>query len=525
MSEPVAVQVRVTRIGQSQRWQCVFSRGDELLFDDAVRLLDRKQRGEFIAAAIKSHPGLFAHRAELAAALDADAMRAMEQSEQPAAGPALQGTALTFADPEPWPEPVDAAALLAAMRHELGRYIILPDHADVAVALWCLHSFAVECSDYTPRLLVSSPEKRCGKSRTMRVIGAMVRRPLAVENLSAATLFRVVEAHQPTILADEADAWLVGQNADDSLRGILNAGVEPGGTVLRCAGDDAEVRAFKVFAPVALAMIGSPPSTILDRSVVVRLRRAMPGEVRERLRLRDVRADVEPLRRQAVRWVADTATRLRAADPDTPASLDDRATDLWRPLLAIADLAGGEWPALARTSAEALTGGRDAEDPASRGVELLRDIRAAFAARDVARIGSQALASALAAVELSPWSEWGRLRRPISAVQVARLLGPFGVRPTTMRLPDGSRTKGYERSDFVDAWDRYCGSTPPSDPCSRDNPETARVSGRNASVTPAAVSRFAKDREARNGAGCHGVTDQKGVAAEKNDSRAWEATL
>ena len=58
-----------------------------------------------------------------------------------------------------------------------------------------------------------------------------------------------------------------------------------------------------------------------------------------------------------------------------PTSLRGRAADNWRPLLAVADLAGGEWPAKARQAAAALETGDDAE---GLGILLLRDLRELF---------------------------------------------------------------------------------------------------------------------------------------------------
>ena len=80
--------------------------------------------------------------------------------------------------------------------------------------------------------------------------------------------------------------------------------------------------------------------------------------------------------------------------------MNDRAADNWRPLLAIADLAGGEWPGLARQAALALSG--EAQD-AAIGVELLNDIRAAFGEDDVIR--SVDLIAELVKDPERPWAE------------------------------------------------------------------------------------------------------------------------
>src|SRR4030095_1798697 len=130
----------------------------------------------------------------------------------------------------------------------------------------------------------------------------------------------------------------------------------------------------------------------------------------------------------------------------------DRAADNWRPLLAIADTAGAEWPTRARQAIQVLTS-QDLDDEAS-GVLLLEDFHQLFTAGQKERLASADVVSALHQLEERPWSEWGRQAKPITAPQVARLLAPFGITSKNIRI--GADTpKGYEREDFVDAWTRY----------------------------------------------------------------------
>src|SRR5262249_28751180 len=153
-------------------------------------------------------------------------------------------------------------------------------------------------------------------------------------NITAAALFRVIEAMTPTLLVDEADAFL---REKEELRGIINSGhTRATATVLRCVGESQEVQGFNTFSPKAIAMIGKPAVTITDRSIRINLKRAPRGAKVEQLRL-DRRDEFIPLQRKAARWAKDSAERLRQADPAVPdaiASARDR--DNWRPLLAIA---------------------------------------------------------------------------------------------------------------------------------------------------------------------------------------------
>jgi putative DNA primase/helicase len=113
----------------------------------------------------------------------------------------------------------------------------------------------------------------------------------------------------------------------------------------------------------------------------VRLQRKPPTATVARLRRRDSE-EFAALRSQAARWAVDNFDLLIDPEPRLPNGLNDRASDNWRPLLAIADLAGGEWPQEARRAACRLSG---EEQDGAIGVELLRDIRSAFGDADVIR--------------------------------------------------------------------------------------------------------------------------------------------
>jgi len=161
-------------------------------------------------------------------------------------GDELQGHTMSQPDTEPWPDPVDGAAVLAEVAETFRRYAVLPEGVPEALALWAAQTHCFDAFTCSPRLHITSPEKGCGKSTARDVLAVLVPRPLPAENLSVAVLFRVIEAHRPTILADETDTWLADSEA---LRGLLNAGHRRGGQALRCEGEGNEVRAFAVFAP------------------------------------------------------------------------------------------------------------------------------------------------------------------------------------------------------------------------------------------------------------------------------------
>lgn len=361
---------------------------------------------------------------------------------------ALQGSAIDFADVELWPDPVNGADVLDAVVETFSRYLALPDGAADALALWCAHTYVFPAFVCSPRLSITSPEKQCGKTLLTDVITQFVSRPLATENLSVAVLFRVIEAHQPTLLADECDTWI---RDNEELRGMLNAGHRRGGKALRCEGEGNEVRAFSVFAPVVLAGIGSLPSTLHDRSIPIRLERAKPSEVRERFDSRHTGPEKELCRRLA-RFCADNRAALETCDPALPPNAFNRLADNWRPLFAIAEVAGVDWPHRAAEAFAKLTSREDADAQGIGGM-LLADIRELFSQSSIKEIFSKVLVEKLCAMAARPWPEANR-GKPITQNWLANRLRPFGVRTKDVHLETG-HAKGYAAADFEEAFARY----------------------------------------------------------------------
>src|ERR1051326_6181815 len=116
---------------------------------------------------------------------------------------------------------VDGASLLNELESLLTRFVVLPGFAAETLALWILHTYAFELRDVSTYLGIESPEKRCGKTTLLSVLSRLANRPVAAANISPSAFFRVIEEMRPTLLIDEADTFLRG---NDELRGILNAG-------------------------------------------------------------------------------------------------------------------------------------------------------------------------------------------------------------------------------------------------------------------------------------------------------------
>lgn len=369
------------------------------------------------------------------------------------------------------------AALLEDAAGFVRRFLVLDrEQADV-VALWVVHTWAFDAATTTPYLAVASAEKRSGKSRLLEVAALLVAKPWRAITPSEAVVFRKIAADTPTLLLDEYDAIFGRKDGStEGLRAILNAGFQAGTTVPRCVGEGSKMRVwdFSVFCPKMLAGIGELPDTVRDRSIVVRMKRRAPGERVDRFRRRDAEGVAAPIREALGDFWPGHVDALRDARPEIPAELDDRAADAWEPLLAIADLAGGDWPERARKAALALSVGH-ARDDDSIGVRLLADVRRVFTERGCNHMATAALIDALAEPEDSPWGDWRD--GPIRPRALARLLRPYGVAAKVIRV-DERTPRGFQKEQFEDAWRRYL--PPPTAP----NPQHAQQRLNHAGLSP-----------------------------------------
>ena len=354
------------------------------------------------------------------------------------------------------PTTIDLAQLLDRVVGFLERYVVLTDDQLTAVALWVVHTHAFQAAECTPYLSINSAEKQSGKTRLLEVLELLVARPWLTGRVTAAALIRKVARDTPTLLLDETDAAFKGDKEySETLRGVLNSGYRLGGVASICikAGGNWDVVDYPVFCAKALAGIGkSLPSTVQDRSVVIEMRRKGPEEFTYRFKLREVKAESEPVHDALNDWSMTAISALESARPTVPEELDDRATDVWEPLLAIADMAGGNWPDRARDAALSLSAGVGREDD-SLGVMLLKDIHGVLTRRGSDRMASADLVAALVELDESPWAD---LRgKPLDKNRLAKLLKPYAIKPRGIRLDDGTTPRGYFKEDFLDAWSRY----------------------------------------------------------------------
>jgi hypothetical protein len=326
--------------------------------------------------------------------------------------------------------------LLGDVRQFIRRFVALDDLQADAVTLWAAHTHVMDAFSCTPYLSVTSAEKRSGKTRLLEVLELLVHEPLPTANISDAALFRVVDQRSPTLLMDEVDAVFKSREREE-LRGLLNAGYRQGAVAHRMGGrNNTELQSFRVFCPKVFAGIGDClPDTITDRAVPIRLKRRTRAEYVDRFRRREVEPEGHCLRDRLADWLEPQADHLAACRPTLPDELDDRAQDVWEVLLAVADLAAGDWPETARRAAAALSSGDEREDESLTAM-LLRDIYAFFSSNGHDRVRTADLLAYLHAIEESPWGDW--YGKGLSAHGLSRLLKAYRIKTMPVRVGGGT---------------------------------------------------------------------------------------
>jgi hypothetical protein len=386
--------------------------------------------------------------------------------------------------------PADGAQLLAQVRAAVARYVVLPSaHVEVAVTLWIAATHAVDALNTAARMAIRSPEKRCGKSRLLDLVGALCRNQLPTANVSAAVLYRVMGGdRKPTLIIDEADTvWGSKKQAENNedLRGLVNAGFERGRPTLRYDVASRSVEELETFGFVALAGIGALPDTITDRAINITMRRRKAGESVSPFRNRRDGLPLRDLRDELSAWMGSQLAEIEKTEPDLP--VEDRAADVWEPLVIVADIAGGDWPRLARQAAVAMTGEHDEDDRDSSTLTLLTDIREIFRSSGMGFIESTDLTSRLRMLDESPWRSDGE---DLTVIKLSRRLKEFGVKPH--RNTTATR-RGYSVVDFADAFARYLGTSDASNPSEPVNPSSSQASPSDGSERLTTPSRQTSD--------------------------------
>jgi hypothetical protein len=439
-----------------------------------------------------------------------------------ARGGTVEGVEKHAADAVQWGpiEVIPLAEILDSIVAFIRRFVVMSRAQLSIAALWVVHTHAIEAADVTAFLAATSAEKRSGKTRLLEILELLVREPLRAANLTVAVLYRAIDEYRPTLLFDEVDA-IFGLKArgNEELRALINAGHSRGTPSLRMGGTRMdELQKFETFSARVLAAIGELPDTILDRSILIRMKRRSKSESVERFRRRDAVPTAAPLRQRISAWTAAHLTELRDARPIFPDGLSDRTEEGAEPLLSIADLAGGSWPERARGALVELCAGTEAAED-SAGLRLLRDVRSIFDESPAGRLSSATLCDRLNALNEAGWGGWNE-GKGLKQRNLSRLLKPYGVESRNIRLDDGSTPKGFHLEQFEDAFSRYLSPEPGSERHTATGPINIDRNPLLASATSRARGGPKNTLSANNDGPRGGVADKTAFPEERADDDA-----
>jgi len=360
---------------------------------------------------------------------------------------------LAFHVPEAWPHPVVICDVFKEMDDILKKHLIVTPEERWTIILWIVFSYAPRRFRHSPRLLVTSPQMQCGKTTLLSILAALAYKALHVSHLTPATLFRMLDKERPTIIADEADTYIHG---DENMRNVLNNGhTRDGSWVMRCDGDQNDVRLFDAYGAMVIGQIGSPPDTVMDRSIAIMMKRKKPSEKTLPFLSQDddtVKVCRE-IQAKLMRWTTDHANDLTKAAMQLPDFLNNRNADKWHPLFAIAELAGDPWLWRVEQAARWAVS-MDNPDDAELSSQLLADIRMVFKMAGTQAMMTAALLHELKALDDRPWGTLNN-GKPMDARKMSDFLRPFGICPQNIRFANSGQKKGYVLADFTDAFERY----------------------------------------------------------------------
>jgi hypothetical protein len=345
--------------------------------------------------------------------------------------------------PLAWPNPVHPGGLLAMMCAHLSRYTVLPFSSIYAIALWIIATHLVAVFHTAPVLALLSLTRRCGKTVTLSAISALARKFEATSDITAAGLFELCDKGcTPGI--DEADQFL--QKRTSPITGIVNSGYTRIASKVTRKGKTYNTFGFKL-----IAAIGTLPTTIMDRSIVIVLIRKNTLEkvVLYRAQPND---QAVVLRAMIDTFVSQHRVGIQHNKPPELEMDNDRALNNWEPLFAIANCAGPQWLSNAHVAAVELTPGED--DVPAILEEFICDVVAIFLRTGADFISTKDLIETLCKDPDRPWATYTRNQK-LGIHDLGRLMREARVKVGEQKHDEEGNRRGYYREHLAHLIEGY----------------------------------------------------------------------
>jgi hypothetical protein len=383
---------------------------------------------------------------------------------------------------------VTGAELLTDLRVFLTRFAIFRDtRIPLLLAVWTLGTYCHRIFRVFPYLALRSPDKRCGKSRVLDLLSLLAfNASPRVVHPTESQIFRGPSRNGGTLLLDEVEA--LGKADKDNYAGllsVLNSGFERGGSVSRMAKDargNFQEISFETFCPRAIAGINKTADTLEDRSIMITMQRKLAREQTERFSPLRLEEEAQVLRDRCYIWALTHAQDLAGvydqADKmfSTLDSLDDRARDLWEPLVSMTAMADVERNDGQRTLtdemitlAQDLCQVRDGAAEDSTIVLVLKALQAIFAQKRQEGLGQSQATILLAPEELAPLVKEKLGWEKLSTKGLAKLLNPLGFYAKHTRADTRGRRYHLSEEALKDLAGRYEEQTQEEENLTRDD--------------------------------------------------------
>lgn len=329
------------------------------------------------------------------------------------------------------------------------------------LVLWAAHTHLVEQTYTTPRLIIDSPVPGSGKTTVLEHLQHLCFKPVQMAAISSSPLLvRIVEQEPRTLLIDEADRTLNPKKDETSdFLAVINSGYKRGGSrpVLTREGDNWVIKEMPTYAPVAMAG-NNPllPDDTRQRTIRVLLMPDTTGQVTPS-DWEDIEPEADFVGNALADWAEENREAVAAANPELPDGCYGRMREVWKPLLRIAHVAGGEWPARARELVNHAIEEREMEkaDGMERippALHLLRDIADVWP-KNATFIPTDNLIGKLIAFNPDMWGEYSDYGKALTTQRLGRML-TTSYKVNSVRRPDGQRERGYRLSSLVPAMRR-----------------------------------------------------------------------
>jgi hypothetical protein len=214
----------------------------------------------------------------------------------------LQKTPLTH---PPAPTPYENEELLySQVRDFIYQHLDLvnPLGYDVLTS-FAFMSWIPELFDFTPYLGFFGREA-VGKTRALEILNQLCFRAWFTTGLTTATLFRLVEKFQPTLLLDESE--FLTSEEKTQLIGLINAGQRRGVFIPRMKEDSTEPEFFNVYCPKVLSGTQELKRTTSSRMITF----TMTKNIRPIPRTID-KTEASKLRSQLLMWRFQTIAKMK----------------------------------------------------------------------------------------------------------------------------------------------------------------------------------------------------------------------